>query len=108
VDTKFESYFFKKTIILVKAWASVESRIMGSAFGLLGTYAIEILIIYVLNCFPPEPTPLDAFRKFIEVFASFNWEENVITCCGIIPVDTFYESVKGGKRTPEQVCRGGT
>lgn len=104
MNQQFSNYFYKRCVILVKAWATRESRITGSVFGLLSSYALEILILYILNCYPLPATPLDVLQHLIEKFADFDWEGTVITCCGLIPADQFYDKVKKGKRKPEEAC----
>jgi hypothetical protein len=46
-----KNHVFKRSIILVKAWCYYESRILGAHHGLLSTYAVEILVLYIINCF---------------------------------------------------------
>jgi len=42
---------FKRSVILVKAWAFYESRILGAPYALLSTYALKTLIICALRRF---------------------------------------------------------
>lgn len=42
---------FKRSIILVKAWCHYESRILGSQYGLLATYALETMVLYIFQIF---------------------------------------------------------
>ena len=44
-------HLFKRSIILVKAWCFYESRILGAHHGLLSTYALEVLVLYVFHVF---------------------------------------------------------
>jgi hypothetical protein len=42
---------FKRSIILVKAWCYYESRVLGAHHGLISTYALETLVLYIFNLF---------------------------------------------------------
>ncbi len=84
---------FKRAIILIKAWCLYESHILGSQNANLCSYAIEVMIIYVLNNYYEECfTPLDVLRAFIRVFAKFNWEQYILTIFGPIPIAAYNQS----------------
>lgn len=52
VDTLIgRDHLFKRSIILVKAWCFYESRILGAHHGLLSTYALEVLVLYIFHVF---------------------------------------------------------
>jgi hypothetical protein len=52
VDRKVgKNHLFKRSIILIKAWCYYESRLLGAHHGLISTYALEILILYIFNLF---------------------------------------------------------
>lgn len=42
-------HLFKRSILLVKAWAYYESRILGSHNFLLSTYALEVLVLFIIS-----------------------------------------------------------
>lgn len=42
---------FKRSIILIKAWCYYESRILGAHHGLISTYALETLVLYIFHVF---------------------------------------------------------
>lgn len=44
-------HLFKRSILLIKAWCYFESRTLGSYHGLISTYALETLILYILHLF---------------------------------------------------------
>ena len=46
-----KDHLFKRSIILVKAWCYYESRILGAHHGLISTYALETLVLYIFNLF---------------------------------------------------------
>ena len=52
VDQLFgRDHLFKRSIILIKAWCYYESRILGANMGLFSTYALSILVLYIINLF---------------------------------------------------------
>ena len=46
-----KDHLFKRSIILVKAWCYYESRILGAHHGLISTYALETLVLYIFHLF---------------------------------------------------------
>lgn len=46
-----KDHLFKRSIILVKAWCYYESRILGAHHGLISTYAMETLVLYIFHLF---------------------------------------------------------
>eukprot|EP00850_Spirogloea_muscicola_P006126 SM000028S10220 [mRNA] locus=s28:895877:899293:- [translate_table: standard] len=61
-------HLFKQSVILVKAWACYESHIIGANQGLLSTYALEILLLYIFqiyhaNLCSPLQARLEAARR---------------------------------------------
>ncbi|GFH15112.1 NTP_transf_2 domain-containing protein, partial [Haematococcus lacustris] len=45
------NHVFKRSIILVKAWCYYESRLLGAHHGLLSTYGLEALVLYIFNLY---------------------------------------------------------
>ena len=43
------NHLFKRTVLLCKAWADYEAKILASANFLLSSYALEVLVLYVIN-----------------------------------------------------------
>eukprot|EP00826_Nyctotherus_ovalis_P057732 TRINITY_DN7901_c0_g1_i16.p1 TRINITY_DN7901_c0_g1~~TRINITY_DN7901_c0_g1_i16.p1 ORF type:complete len:258 (-),score=62.66 TRINITY_DN7901_c0_g1_i16:497-1270(-) len=81
---------FKRSIILIKSWCLYESHILGSQNGNLCSYAIEVMIIYILNNYYDECySPLDVLRTFIRSFATFDWEKQILTIFGPIPTASY-------------------
>ena len=86
---------YKKSVIMLKAWATYEGRILGSHLGCMTTYALEVLILYILNEYYDEMTnALDVFFKFFEVFGKFNWQNQILTIYGPIEKEGFYEKLE--------------
>ena len=46
-----KDHLFKRSIILIKAWCFYESHILGAVHGLISTYALETLVLYIFNLF---------------------------------------------------------
>lgn len=46
-----KDHLFKRSIILIKAWCYYESRILGAHHGLISTYALETLVLYIFHVF---------------------------------------------------------
>lgn len=46
-----KDHLFKRSILLIKAWCYYESRILGAHHGLISTYALETLVLYVFQLF---------------------------------------------------------
>jgi hypothetical protein len=46
-----QNHLFKRSIILIKAWCYYESRILGAHHGLISTYALETLVLYIFYLF---------------------------------------------------------
>ncbi|KAL2339462.1 hypothetical protein Fmac_007402 [Flemingia macrophylla] len=78
-----KNYLFKRSIILIKAWCYYESRLLGGHHGLLTTYALEILVLYIINRFHSSVNgPLEVLYIFLDYYKSFDWEHNYISIWG--------------------------
>ncbi|OWM67062.1 hypothetical protein CDL15_Pgr000514 [Punica granatum] len=75
---------FKKSIILVKAWCYYESRILGSHYGLLSTYALETMVL----------------QKFLDYYSKFNWEKYGVSLFGPVCVSSLPELVDDSAEEP--------
>ncbi|CAI9776521.1 unnamed protein product [Fraxinus pennsylvanica] len=86
-----KKHLFKRSIILVKAWCYYESRILGAHHGLLSTYALETLVLYIFHLFYSSLNgPLEVLYKFLEYFSQFDWESYCISlkgpvCISLLP-----------------------
>ena len=50
----------------------------GAHHALISTYALETLVLYILNVFHEElSTPLEVLHKFLTFFAEFDWDNMV-------------------------------
>ena len=86
---------FRRTLLLIKAWCCYEGNLMGSNIGLMASYTLEILVIYVFNLhYEYIYNEFDGFEKFFELMQKFNWEKNIISLYGIMPNFTFYSRLE--------------
>ena len=75
---------FRRTLLLVKGWCYFEGNLMGSNIGLMASYTLEILVIYVFNNYYEFIyNEFDGFEKFFEIMEKINWEKNIISLFGI-------------------------
>ncbi|KAK6927186.1 hypothetical protein RJ641_008905 [Dillenia turbinata] len=78
-----KDHLFKRSIILIKAWCYYESRILGAHHGLISTYALETLVLYVFHLFHSSLNgPLSVLYRFLYYFSKFDWENNCIRLSG--------------------------
>ena len=87
----------KKSLILMKAWMTYESSLLGSQLACMATYGMYTLVIYVFNCYSKTDdlsTEIKFFRKFFEVFGNFDWDKHMITIFGPIRILNFYERLR--------------
>ncbi|GLU17866.1 hypothetical protein SLE2022_342160 [Rubroshorea leprosula] len=94
-----KDHLFKRSIILIKAWCYYESRILGAHHGLISTYALETLVLYIFNVFHSSLNgPLAVLYKFLEYFSKFDWDNYSISLNGPIHISS---SPKVVVETPE-------
>ncbi|KAL3649207.1 hypothetical protein CASFOL_005610 [Castilleja foliolosa] len=76
-------HLFKRSIILIKTWCYYESRILGAHHGLISTYALEVLVLYVFHHFHSLLSgPLSALYRFLDYYSKFDWENYCISLKG--------------------------
>lgn len=91
----------KKSIILLKAWFTYESSFLGSYAACMATYALYILVIFIINNYYEElQTPMDVFRKFFQVWGNFDWDSNLISIYSPIKTINFYDRLKNEVTSP--------
>ncbi|KAL6784281.1 PAP8 [Auxenochlorella protothecoides x Auxenochlorella symbiontica] len=82
------AHLFKRSILLIKAWCYYESRLLGAHHGLLSSYALETLVLNVINLHHSVVhTPLQVLAKFLEVYSSFEWERVGLSLQGALDLD---------------------
>ena len=96
-DTLFNEnkiQIFRRTLILIKSWCFFEGNLMGSNIGLMASYALEILVIYIFNLYYNDIyNEFDGFEKFFEVMDKFDWEKSVISLFGIFSNNDFQKKL---------------
>ncbi|KAJ8753802.1 hypothetical protein K2173_000056 [Erythroxylum novogranatense] len=87
-------HLFKRSIILIKAWCYYESRILGAHHGLISTYALETLVLYIFNFFHSSLNgPLAVLYKFLDYFSKFDWDNYCISLNGPVRISSLPEVV---------------
>ena len=85
---------FRRTLLLIKGWCFYEGKLMGSNIGLMASYTLEILVIYLFNLHYDEiHNEYEGFEKFFELMQKLNWETNIISLYGIITNFNFYQKL---------------
>lgn len=78
-----KNHLFKRSIILIKAWCYYESRILGAHHGLISTYALETLVLYIFHLFHSSLNgPLAVLYRFLDYFSKFDWDNYCISLNG--------------------------
>jgi hypothetical protein len=84
-----QNHLLKRSIILIKAWCYYESRILGAHHGLISTYALEILVLYIFHVFDNSfAGPLEVLYRFMEFFSKFDWENFCVSLWGPVPMSS--------------------
>ncbi|KAL9312889.1 hypothetical protein ACSQ67_018341 [Phaseolus vulgaris] len=82
-----QNHLLKRSIILIKAWCFYESRILGSHHGLISTYALETLVIYLFHVYNNTfAGPLEVLFRFLDFFSKFDWSKYCISLRGPVPI----------------------
>jgi hypothetical protein len=51
----------------------------------MSTYAFEVLVLFIINCFPESRTStLAVLEHLVMFFSLFDWEKQIVTCCGVV------------------------
>ncbi|KAL6318156.1 hypothetical protein AAG906_035661 [Vitis piasezkii] len=80
-----KDHLFKRSIILIKSWCYYESRILGAYHGLISTYALEILVLYIFHLFHSSlDGPLAVLYRFLDYFSKFDWDNYCISLNGSV------------------------
>ncbi|KAI4994183.1 hypothetical protein ZWY2020_029231 [Hordeum vulgare] len=102
VDRKVgKNHLFKRSIILIKGWCYYESRLLGAHHGLISTYALETLILYVFNLFHKSlHGPLEVLYRFLEYFSKFDWDKYCISLNGPVALSSLPNLIVEGLNVP--------
>ncbi|GAA0184989.1 hypothetical protein LIER_32277 [Lithospermum erythrorhizon] len=84
-----QDHLFKRSVILIKAWCYYESRILGAHHGLISTYALETLVLYIFHVFNNSfAGPLEVLYRFLEFFSNFDWDNFCVSLWGPVPISS--------------------
>jgi len=70
-----------------------EASLLGSNAANMATYALYILVVFIINNFDVR-SPFEVFRLFFGYFSKFDWENQMITIYGTIKTLNFYDRLK--------------
>lgn len=97
-----KDHLFKRSIILVKAWCYYESRILGAHHGLISTYALETLVLYIFHLFHASlHGPLEVLYRFLDYFSKFDWDNYCLSLQGPVPISSLPDIVAEPPETDE-------
>ncbi|XP_038705345.1 uncharacterized protein LOC120001093 isoform X2 [Tripterygium wilfordii] len=89
-----KEHLFKRSIILIKAWCFYESRILGAHYGLISTYALETLVLHVINLFHSSlHSPLEVLSRFLNYYSTFDWDNYCVTIYGPVAISALPDIV---------------
>ncbi|GAA0173194.1 hypothetical protein LIER_26859 [Lithospermum erythrorhizon] len=84
-----QDHLFKRSVILIKAWCYYESRILGAHHGLISTYALETLVLYIFHVFNNSfAGPLEVLYRFLEFFSNFDFDNFCVSLWGPVPISS--------------------
>jgi hypothetical protein len=83
-------HVFRHTLVLLKAWALHEARILGSAGGYLSTYSLIVMLVAVFNDLDAKVnladySPLRIAHYFLDYYSAFKFDEQCVTIYGAVP-----------------------
>ncbi|KAG8096073.1 hypothetical protein GUJ93_ZPchr0013g37017 [Zizania palustris] len=102
VDRKVgKDHLLKRSVILIKAWCYYESRLLGAHHGLISTYALETLILYIFNLFHKSlHSPLEVLYRFLEYFSKFDWDNYCISLNGPVALSSLPNQIVEATNAP--------
>lgn len=84
-----KDHLFKRSIILIKAWCYYKSRILGAHHGLISTYALETLVLYIFHQFHTSlKGPLCVLYTFLDYFSKFDWDNYCVSLKGPVCISS--------------------
>ncbi|KAM7277371.1 hypothetical protein ACFE04_019237 [Oxalis oulophora] len=85
---------YKYSVLLIKAWCFYEGRVLGAHQGLISTYAIEALVIYIINLFHASlSSPLAVLHRFLHYYSLFDWKNYCMSISGPVPISALPDIV---------------
>ncbi|GAY40579.1 hypothetical protein CUMW_053040 [Citrus unshiu] len=89
-----KDHLFKRSVILIKAWCYYESRILGAHYGLISTYALEMMVLHIINLFHSSLCgPLAVLHRFLDYYNTFDWDNYCISINGPVAISSLPEIV---------------
>ncbi|KAF5175308.1 PAP/OAS1 substrate-binding domain superfamily [Thalictrum thalictroides] len=89
-----KDHLFKRSIILIKAWCYYESRVLGAHHGLISTYALETMVLYIFHLFHSSlDGPLAVLYRFLDYYSKFDWDCYCISLNGPVSISSLPEIV---------------
>lgn len=89
-----KNHLFKRSIILIKAWCYHESRILGAHHGLISTYALETMVLYIFHLFHSSLNgPVAVLYRFLDYYSKFDWDNFCISLYGPVSLASLPEIV---------------
>lgn len=75
------NHLFKRSILLIKAWCTYDSRTLGSRNGLIASHALEVMLMCLFAVENPNSlrSPLHVLRRFLAYYATFDWDRYAVT-----------------------------
>ncbi|KAL5720827.1 hypothetical protein ACHQM5_013458 [Ranunculus cassubicifolius] len=87
-----KDHLFKRSIILIKSWCYYESRILGAHHGLISTYALETMVLYIFQLFHSSfDGPLAVLYRFLDYYSKFDWDRYCISLYGPVSISSLPE-----------------
>lgn len=84
----------RRSIMLIKHWCYYESCILGAQRGLVSTYALETLVLYIFHVFHKSlDGPLAVLYRFLDYYSKFDWDNKGISLFGPISLSSLPELV---------------
>ena len=94
-----KDHLLKRSILLLKAFLTYESSLLGSQLACMATYGLYTLAIYIFNNYNKEneiQNEMQFFNKFYEIFGHFDWDKYMVSIYGPIRIQNFYDKLRGG------------
>ncbi|XP_068314609.1 uncharacterized protein [Pyrus communis] len=89
-----KDHLYKQSIILTKAWCYYESRILGAQYGLIASYGLETLVLFIINRFHSSLRgPLEVLHRFLEYYSTFDWGNYGISIDGPFALSSLPEII---------------
>ncbi|KAL5720765.1 hypothetical protein ACHQM5_013404 [Ranunculus cassubicifolius] len=104
-----KDHLFKRSSILIKSWCYYESRILGAHHGVISTYALETMVLYIFQLFHSSlDGPLAVLYRLLDHYYKFDWDSYRISLYGPVPISYLPEIAAetpdndGGELLPEK------